>query len=234
MPAPRKIFRIEEMATAGSEASDEAALAALRHGEIMQELKLLSAALTARASAWQRSSDVDALEVDELQRLKSELHLIYDAINRTKRELASLHDRPRMTRVANELDAVMGGTEKATQTILAAAEDIDQAANTLSAALRGESELGLTQDIQDRVIQIFEACNFHDLTGQRITKVMATLRFIEEHVIRMIEIWGGLDTFNNVSATAADEHANGELVHGPRLEGDRGHASQGDIDLLFG
>jgi chemotaxis protein CheZ len=139
-----------------------------------------------------------------------------------------------MTRVASELDAIMGGTEQATQSILAAAEDIDQAAVTLSATLKGEIEQGLTQDIQDRVIQIFEACNFHDLTGQRITKVTATLKFVEEHVARMIDIWGGRDAFEPFGATATLKLGETARVHGPRLDGEGGHASQNDIDLMFG
>jgi chemotaxis protein CheZ len=60
----------------------------------------------------------------------------------------------------------MQGGEHATQKILAAAEDIDVAANNLSAALKDAYKQGLAQDIHERVIQIFEACNFQDLTSQ--------------------------------------------------------------------
>jgi chemotaxis protein CheZ len=238
MPAPRKVFRIEEMAAARPDAAAAWAEGELRHAEIMQQLQALHALMTAHVAARPVAGHVDALQDLELHRLKRELHLIYEAISRTKLELARLHVSgfrgQKMTRVTSELDAVMGGTEQATQRILSAAENIDQAANTLSAALKGEIEQGLTQDIQDRVIQIFEACNFQDLTGQRITKVTATLRFIEEHVMRMIEIWGGRDAFERFGATAAAAPGGTELVHGPRLEGDGGHASQNDIDMLFG
>jgi chemotaxis protein CheZ len=95
-------------------------------------------------------------------------------------------------------------------------------------------EAGIAQDIQDRVIQIFEACNFQDLTGQRITKVMATLKFIEDHVIRMMEIWGGIEAFKDFEDAAHATHDKEiRLVNGPRLEEDQGHASQDDIDALF-
>ena len=53
---------------------------------------------------------------------------------------------------------------------------LDQAANTLSASIKSTHEQGLAHDIQDRVVQIFEACNFQDLTGQRISKVMGIAR----------------------------------------------------------
>ncbi|MEH0071531.1 hypothetical protein V6L77_16360 [Pannonibacter sp. Pt2-lr] len=42
-----------------------------------------------------------------------------------------------MTRVSNELDAVVEGTEGATESILSAAEFIDETANTLSARVSG-------------------------------------------------------------------------------------------------
>ena len=238
MAAPRKVFRIEEMVTAQPDPAAEGADAALRHAEIMREMMTLRAAFAARASTPTRAGEMDTRRADEAQRLKSELHLIYDAITRTKQELAALHvssfQGEPMTRASNELDAVMGGTEQATQRILAAAEEIDQVANTLSAALRGDFEQGLTQEIQDRVIQIFEACNFQDVTGQRITKVAAALKFIEEHVLRMIEIWGGLEAFKTDDSAAAVERAVVQLLHGPRLDDEDGHASQTDIDMMFG
>ncbi len=78
---------------------------------------------------------------------------------------------------------MVSGTAQATQKILAAAEEIDQAADSLSAALKGRIEQGAAQDIRDLVIRIFEACNFQDLIGQRITKVMATLKPIEDQLM---------------------------------------------------
>ena len=70
-------------------------------------------------------------------------------------------------------------SEAATQKILAAAEDIDQAAANLAAVLKDGIARGLAQDIRDRVVQIFEACNFQDLTSQRVTKVMTALKDID-------------------------------------------------------
>ena len=126
----------------------------------------------------------------------------------------------------------MRGTEQATQQFLQAAEDIDQAANTLSAALKSEHEQGLAHDIQDRVVQIFEACNFQDLTGQRVGKVVETLAFLEEHVARLMEIWHRVERFKPV---VFDEPADGDrkFLNGPKLAGDDGHSSQNDIDALF-
>ena len=164
--------------------------------------------------------------------------MIYEAINQTKREIATVHvtgfEGPEMARVTNELDAIVGGTESATETILSGAEDIDQMAATLLARLKDDQNQALAQDIQDRVVKIFEACNFQDLTGQRITKVVGTLKFIEMHIVRMMEIWGGIEAFKDIAPeTIATREGDTRLLNGPKVAGDVGHASQDEIDALF-
>ncbi len=137
-------------------------------------------------------------------------------------------------RVFRELDAVVGGTEQATQQILAAAEEIDETANNLSALVKRGPEQALAQDIRDQVLRIFEACNFQDLAGQRITKVLTTLKFVDDHVTRMVEIWGGIEAFKDYApAPVAARDQETVLVNGPRLDGDLGYASQDEIDALF-
>ena len=48
----------------------------------------------------------------------------------------------------------------------------------------------LSEEIQERVVSIFEACDFQDLTGQRISKVMATMKFIEDHITVIMQPGG--------------------------------------------
>ena len=38
---------------------------------------------------------------------------------------------------------------------------------------------------------VFEACNFQDLTGQRISKVVRTVCLVEERVAEMLHLWAG-------------------------------------------
>jgi chemotaxis protein CheZ len=136
------------------------------------------------------------------------------------------------SRVTNELDAVVLGTEGATETILAAAEAIDERAGNLAAKLKGDDQ-GLANDIQEHTIQIFEACNFQDLTGQRITKVVGTLRFVEERIIKMMDIWGGVESFKEIEVELEHRMGDQSLLNGPALDEDQGIASQDDIDALF-
>jgi chemotaxis protein CheZ len=243
MTQARKPFRIETMlraerpAEAANEADDRRA--AERHAQLLGELQQLRTII--RPAAEISTEAVTALrrEMGEAKQMKAELDSIQEAIKRTKHEIATLHgsslDNEKMSRVACELDAIVAGTEAATQQILGAAEVIDDHALNLHAAARTERERVLASEIQDRVIKIFEACNFQDLTGQRITKVVTTLSFVEQRIERMIEIWGGIEQFSHITPDAPPAPSGDRaLLNGPGLAGDQDRASQDDIDALFG
>src|SRR5258708_24022645 len=91
--------------------------------------------VTREAAEAQALIETYRAQIEQCEKLKVELDLIHDAINRTKREIAVLHgksfDGNEMAKVTGELGAVVGGTEQATQQILEAAESIDQAASAL-------------------------------------------------------------------------------------------------------
>jgi chemotaxis regulatin CheY-phosphate phosphatase CheZ len=203
MAAPRKIFRIEETAAArrkgnGAQPPAYSGDMPAHHGEIMQALGALQAMMnrTARPP-------------------------IATAAPAAAAELRAAL----LSRIAHELEAVTAGTAQATQRILTAAEEIDQLADNLSAALRGKIEQDLAHDISDQVIRIFEACNFQDLIGQRIGKVMATLKLVEDNIAGVL----------NGTKKAPPPRVDGApSLHGPRLDSDHGHVTQSDIDAMFG
>src|SRR3712207_6761573 len=87
--------------------------------------------------------------------------------------------------------------------------------------------------ILDRTVTLYEACNFQDLTGQRITKIVGVLKFVEERLDKMIGVWGGLDAFKDLVEQEADADDERSLLNGPKLDEDPGHVSQNDIDALF-
>jgi chemotaxis protein CheZ len=255
MPVHRRRFRIEEAFV--GDMPMPAAMdgdAAPMHREIMNELRAIRVQMAAPghaaapsaegAPATQQVVEAHALletyraQIEQCEKLKVELDLIYDAINRTKREIAVLHgksfDGNEMSKVTGELGAVVGGTEEATQQILEAAEAIDQAASALSKVNSPDQQKILSEEISERVVSIFEACNFQDLTGQRISKVMTTMKFIENHITVMMDIWGGVDAIRaHAPPIIDDREGDAKLLNGPKTEGDAGHASQNDIDALF-
>jgi chemotaxis protein CheZ len=165
--------------------------------------------------------------------LAVELSALRDVVARNTRALMSLvHDgkNRRMARAAGELAAAVESMETATQKVLTSAEAIDECGRALVSALTDDYHQGLAQDIQDHVVRVYEACNFQDLAGQRIGKVIATLVTVEEQLAAMIE------TCNSIgSATRPDgiSTPDNKLVNGPRLDGETGHASQHDIDRMF-
>jgi chemotaxis protein CheZ len=232
MPKQRDVFRIEELGgfRVSPVTAEPEAEAALRHAEIMTELRALREAISAR--------DVAPSVDDKSVAFRSEIGSVYEAVQHTKREIAALaltsFTNPEMGRVTRELSAVVGGSENATHRILQASEEIEDAAKTLSASIKNIQDQDLARDILDQVTSIFEACNFQDLAGQRITKVTATLKFIEEHILRLMEIWGGMEEFVDVEPAAkADVAQYPKLVNGPKLEGDHGCVSQKEIDEMF-
>ncbi len=260
MPIHRKRFKIEEAIVGITPLPEEFGRgdAAPIHREIMDELRAIRAQMAHGRNGGAASATTNVIEdtaaremaetralldtyraqIELCEKLKVELDLIHDAIDRTKREIAVLHgksfDGAEMAKVNGELGAVVGGTEEATQQILEAAESIDQSASALSKVTSPDQQKILSEEIQERVISIFEACNFQDLTGQRISKVMSTMKFIEHHINAMMDIWGGVDAIKaHVPKQVDTREGDAKLLNGPKLDGDVGHASQDDIDALF-
>ena len=135
-----------------------------------------------------------------------------------------------MARAAGELGAAVEVMETSTDKILKSAEIIDDNAKTLGTSLKNSYEVGLAQDILDQLTAIYEACNFQDIAGQRISKVIGTLGQIDEALTHMLDRCHGLLGGEAIPATPAPSRG---LLNGPRLDGDSGHASQGEIDALF-
>lgn len=259
MSVNRKRFRVEQ-AILGDAPMEMPAVSEAdtgpMHREIMNELRAIRAQMAAPAARQNQTTEslqeaanrelaeTQALletyraQIEQCEKLKIELDLIHDAINRTKREIAVLHGKSfngdEMAKVNGELGAVVGGTEQATQQILEAAESIDNAASALSKNTSLDQQKILSEEISERVVSIFEACNFQDLTGQRISKVMTTMKFIEQHINEMMNIWGGVDAIKAHAPPIIDtREGDAKLLNGPKLDGDIGHASQDDIDAMF-
>ena len=92
----------------------------------------------------------------------------------------------------------------------------------------------MAEDINETIVGVYEACNFQDITGQRITKVVRTLKYVEERIMAMINIWGP-EAIGEFLPKAPDDHKNDDdsaLLNGPA--GENQGISQDDIDKLFG
>lgn len=238
MRAQKRAFRIEVISQPETSPHPKGGSANGGHHEILSEIKQLRALIRPPEEVSKQMIDAYRAEMQEAIKLKAELDQIWQAIDQTKHEIATLHvtgfKGKQMTRVTHELDAIVTGTEEATEGILSAAEGIDQIASQLAAKLKSTQDKAAIDDIQQKIITVFEHCNFQDLTGQRITKVVNTLKFIEDRIMKMMEIWGGLDSFKDIGVeNIAEATGDAALLNGPKLSEDAGHASQDDIDALF-
>lgn len=112
-----------------------------------------------------------------------------ERILETQKEIAALrHPRAtddRLMAAVGELDAIVKATEDATERILAAVESVEGTLSKLESAADSE----ILKGAGEALTSIYEACTFQDITGQRITKVVRTLDFIEERVQAMMAIW---------------------------------------------
>lgn len=170
---------------------------------------------------------------------------IQEAIEATRSEITALRAKgvtdPSKSRAADELDAVVSDTENATEIILAAAEEIDTLIQSVISTA-DQAVQPAAAEIQDNVIKIFEACNFQDISGQRISKVVSLLQFIEGRLRRMEEVWQFCDLIEEESdavdlgSDEADEMNaaldDSELLNGPALAKDN-PVSQDEIDSMF-
>ena len=129
----------------------------------------------------------------------------------------------------NELDAIIAHTEEATGAILDACESVE--------TLAGEIDEKPAEVLNDAVTKIYEACNFQDITGQRITRVVQALTVIEEKVGALIDAFA--DAGDGAISLKADKKVsagNGkiddkDLLNGPQLPDNA--QSQEDIDKLL-
>ena len=149
-----------------------------------------------------------------------------EAIERTRGEIAALGPTGQLKAASTELDDIVAATEKATSAILAAAEEAQEAAWMLR---EKGADLSLCDALDARATDIYIACSFQDLTGQRADKVVQVLRFVEQRINAMIELWGADDIGSKVSALL-EPAPEPNLLDRP-LEP---NLAQGDVDAVRG
>ena len=177
--------------------------------------------------------DAESAHLDILRR---ELQEMSAAILHCRQEIASIKPEDggnnRIMAATEELDAIVSSTERATTDILSAAEVIQDTTDKLS---EGGASADLCDQIQNQTINIMTACSFQDITGQRTTKVVNALRYLEQRVNSMIEIWNAERNKEQSALPPVpdedDSRPDSHLLNGPQLEGEG--VSQDDVDALF-
>ncbi len=178
---------------------------------------------------------VGKTEIPEAHRITLDLADMANAIAETKKQISAMGpengDEDKIAIASTELDAIVNSAEKATGDILNAAEQIQEIAwNMREKDIDNDSSDNLDRYATD----IYTACSFQDLTGQRTEKVINVLQFIENRVIAMMDIWKieGEEKEHSIEAFGGIDHrTDAHLLNGPQLE--HNASSQNDIDDMM-
>lgn len=232
---PKKIFTIERKrgqvpAASASESTDTHA--------ILAAVQALSDRLDAQLSAAPNRLEIDAEQASKIDLIQTEMADISGRIRATKAEIAALRhplaQDDQFGIATSELSAIVSQTEGATEQIMDAGERVEAALEDLLSQDMDDYAKARLGDISDEITKIYENCNFQDLTGQRITKVISVLTYIEERVDAMVGAWN-IKEFEtmplpDVELTRKDEDLS---LTGPAQETTQDTFDQDDIDALF-
>jgi len=162
------------------------------------------------------------------QGLRDGIATLARIMEEARRDLAALQANDMRLRdlpgATDELSAVVAATEDATHSILDAVEGIETIAGELTAA-QGDA-------IRNNVTRIYEACNFQDITGQRIAKVVGVLKDVDKTVLGLMEAFGIVLDAKAAPSAAPAKTGEAALLNGPQMAG-VAH-DQAAIDALFG
>lgn len=186
--------------------------------------------------------DFSDIEIDG--DLYGELGELAKFINTAKKELRefSPHDLAdkQLPDASDQLDAIVQTTEKATSQIMDSVErvqDIHAQMRDRLVSMDPPIDADVMAGVDDALMEsetnltnIYEACNFQDLTGQRIMKIVNAIREVERQVLRMIVAFGiQKDEIDDETRKEMEEDL--DLLNGPQLPGQS--LAQDDIDDIL-
>ena len=165
--------------------------------------------------------------------LREDAQDLAEVIRRARADIAALNPEAiteeHLPVAGEELEAIVSATETATHEIMEAAEAIEASLEPCPPEA--------AESISNAVTQIFEACSFQDITGQRISKVVNALQQVEAKVGNMLATLGGQAGELPKAQTAqpaqeaTEEEREQALMNGPQSVEQA--PSQDDIDALF-
>ncbi|PZQ48459.1 MAG: chemotaxis protein [Micavibrio aeruginosavorus] len=173
---------------------------------------------------------IDHEKVDSQREVFLHIAELAEIIDSLKKDINSVKpEHVKTTHIpdaTDELGAVVTATAEATNRIMSVCEEIQEIAGTL--------DEGPQNALNDKAMQIFEACSFQDITGQRIKNVVTTLRVIEEKIDAIMNSLGhrvGVKTGDERIEKVISVDDEKSLLNGPQMP-DKA-ITQADIDKLL-
>ena len=153
--------------------------------------------------------------------VKERVELLARSIAQARQELSAIGggEAGATGDASQQLDAVIKTTEEASVTFMDAADGI----RAIAEGLTGDAKATL----ENMATKIYEACNFQDLTGQRVRKVIRLLAEIDAGIHTILRLFGK----GGQAAPKRERSEDEKLLNGPQLPDTA--PSQDDIDALF-
>ncbi len=173
-------------------------------------------------------------------RLHADIEALANYINAAKAEIVEIKadkiNREFLPEASDQLIAIVGATEKATNDIFEAVEVIEE----LTEKMTPET----AERVTEAVTRVYEACGFQDITGQRVSKVVKALQNVEAKVHALLQAFGeesgaegrvAASETPETSGTSVDgatpAPSDEDLISGPQMPDEAN--SQDDIDALL-
>ena len=168
--------------------------------------------------------------------LKKKVLILFNSFQLIKNDLASIQrtadDNDLLGSVGDQLAAISDETSSATNEIMEATENIQDVNDRLIAEIKFKGAKPNFDIINTNTNRILEACTFHDITGQRLTKIVDAINLLEGTLKSIATVVGqdALDAMN-VEKKSFHKDDDGIELAGPQIGGSE--LSQEDIDSLF-
>lgn len=185
-----------------------------------QVVKIINSVISKVEHTGDGSRDSIFAELNELKKIIDEARKEIGASNPS-----DINDKHIPT-ATDELDAVVEATAEATGEIMDACDIIQEKA--------GEVGGDAGNALNEQVTKIYEACSFQDITGQRITKTVNTLKEIEIKVNKLVGVLGNkMPGIEREPGEEEQKQKTGDaaLLNGPQMADQA--ITQDEIDKLL-
>jgi chemotaxis protein CheZ len=186
------------------------------------------AARAARVGLGIRRRAERGVSSQDLEALHREVDAVARYVTRLKREIGALRPteiyRDRLPAAHGDLTTIKETTASSVNVIMSAAEAMLTSKASSLDAYRAE--------VESKVMQIFEACSFQDLTGQRVERIDELVGQMERRLQRFALAVNAADSAVGYDRETITREARREvlIVEGPQNDA---ATDQGAIDKLF-
>ncbi len=181
---------------------------------------------------------------DLAMEMRDGIHEAYETIAQFKKTLLEVQSSGSQTEtafheVSDQLEAVVKATEQATNRIMDLAEGLQGGLAAIRGHARNVSDGDIRQAIlavcdqrEGDILEIFSACSFQDITGQRVKKAVDAVRSVEKALLRIMVSAGvrmrGKELGQDEEVTLKEKQRALDLLTGPQ-EG----VQQKDVDSIL-